>query len=104
MRAICLLIVLFAVPAAADELAADAAPSAAAADSHPILSSNDAWAGVVIIVVIGAFLAAAVIGPIVRVELPEAVPKAFSHHEDPSHHSGLEGDDQEPQLPPDISS
>jgi hypothetical protein len=104
VRTAFLLVLLFALPAAADELAADATPAASVDDSHPILSSNAAWAGVVIIVVLGAFLAAAVIGPIVRVELPQTVPAAFSHHEDPSHHSGLEGDEKEPHLPPDLIS
>ena len=60
---------------------------------HPTTSKDADWAGVVIIVVLGMFLAAAVIGPIVRANMPEEVPAAHSHDEPPgaSHHHGHSG-------------
>jgi hypothetical protein len=36
------------------------------------------------VAIAGLFLAAAVIGPIVRTESPQAVPVAMSHEEDPA--------------------
>ncbi len=41
------------------------------------------WPGVVLIIVLGLFLAAAVIGPIVRSELPEELPQTHTHDEPP---------------------
>jgi hypothetical protein len=60
---------------------------------HPTKSKDADWAGVVIIIVLGMFLAAAVIGPIVRANAPEEVPPAHSHDEPPgaSHHHGHSG-------------
>lgn len=60
-------------------------------DTAPILSENAAWAGAIVITIAGLFVAAAVIGPIVRAE-GESIPSTFSHHEDPTHHTGREPD------------
>ena len=69
---------------------------AAAEDNypHPNISEDGSWAGVmVIIILLGFFLPAAVIGPIVRANTPEEVPPAHSHDEPPgaSHHHGASG-------------
>jgi hypothetical protein len=103
MRILALTFLLaIATPLAAQEIAPPppAEPTSTAlsdADPHPILSADAAWAGALVIIILGTFLAAAVVGPIVRLEAPEAVPQAFSHHEDPSHHAGTE--DDRPALP-----
>ena len=62
-------------------------------DTHPVLSTNGSWVPIMLIVVGGLFLAAAVIGPIVRANAPEEVPPAHSHDEPPgtSHHHGASG-------------
>ena len=64
------------------------------ADTHPALSSNGSWVPIILIIIGGLFLAAAVIGPIVRANLPEEIPPpAHSHDEPPgaSHHHGASG-------------
>lgn len=63
------------------------------AEPHPILSGNGSWVPIMLIIVGGLFLAAAVIGPIVRANAPEEVPPAHSHDEPPgtSHHHGKSG-------------
>jgi hypothetical protein len=76
-------------PAAASGQPTDLAP-----DTAPVLASDAGWAGEVAIVIAGLFLAAAVIGPIVRAE-GESMPTTFSHHEDPQHHTGREPDPAE---------
>ncbi len=60
---------------------------------HPVLPANDYWAPVMLIVIAGMFLAAAIIGPVVRANTPEEVPPAHSHDEPPgtSHHHGHSG-------------
>jgi hypothetical protein len=62
-------------------------------ESHPILSSNGSWVPVMLIIIGFMFVAAAVIGPIVRANVPEEVPPAHSHDEPPgtSHHHGKSG-------------
>jgi len=100
MRILALTILLaIASPLAAQEIAQPepAGSALSDADPHPVLSTDAAWAGTLVIIVLGTFLAAAVVGPIVRLEAPEAVPQAFSHHEDPSHHAGTE--DDRPAMP-----
>jgi hypothetical protein len=50
--------------------------------THPVLPVEPAsWAGVVLIVIAGMFLAAAVIGPAVREHTPQDVPDTHSHDE-----------------------
>jgi hypothetical protein len=59
-------------------------------DSHPMLSSDSAWAGIMLIVIVGGFfLTAAVIGPIVRALAPQEVPP--SAHDEPPGTSGHHG-------------
>jgi hypothetical protein len=49
---------------------------------HPVVSEHGAWAGVLWLIVGGLFLAAAVIGPIVRANAPEDL-TSHSHDEPP---------------------
>ncbi len=61
---------------------------------HPTLPDHsDRWPGTVVIVILAMFLAAAVVGPIVRANMPEEVPPAHTHDEPPgaSHHHGKSG-------------
>ena len=63
-------------------------------EPHPILSSNGSWVPVMLMIIGAMFLAAAVIGPIVRANMPEEIPPpAHSHDEPPgaSHHHGKSG-------------
>lgn len=72
-----------------------AAHHAASADAypHPQISTDGSWAGSMAIIILLSFIAAAVIGPIVRSEIPEEVPPAHAHDEPPgsSHHHGHSG-------------
>jgi hypothetical protein len=84
-----LLVMLMASPAVrAEELAPDNLGEPRVAldpdETHPIFSINSHWVESLSIACAGLFLAAAVIGPIVRAEAPEAVPPAMSHEEDPA--------------------
>ena len=56
--------------------------AAEAAYPHPVVSAHGDWAGVLWILIGGLFLAAAVIGPIVRANMPEEL-TAHSHDEPP---------------------
>jgi hypothetical protein len=61
-----------------------------AANAHPVLSSDSTWAGIMLILILGAFfLPAAVIGPIVRALSPQEVPP--SAHDEPPGTSGHHG-------------
>ena len=62
-------------------------------DAHPDLSANDAWARNIVEGILLLFILAALIGPWVRVNIPEEVPPAHSHDEPPgaSHHHGKSG-------------
>jgi len=53
-------------------------------ETHPVYSTSSIWVTSVLVGVAGLFLAALVIGPIVRAEAPDAVPAAISHEEDPA--------------------
>jgi hypothetical protein len=53
-------------------------------NSSPVFSTDPSWLGIVVIIIAGLFLSAAVIGPIVRAEMPLTVPSAMSHEEDPA--------------------
>lgn len=57
---------------------------AAVDETHPIYSTDAHWVATVLIAIGGLFLAAMVVGPIVRAESPEVVPVAMSHEEDPA--------------------
>ena len=61
---------------------------------HPHISEDGNWAGALAIaILLGLFLPAAVIGPIIRSDTPEEVPPAHSHDEPPgtSGHHGPGG-------------
>lgn len=60
-----------------------------AIDPHPVISSDGTWAGTVVIMIVALFVAAAVIGPIVRANLPEDVP--LESHDEPPGSSGHHG-------------
>jgi hypothetical protein len=66
-------------------------PADAPPDTAPVIPTASTWTAELLIAIAGLFLAAAVIGPIVRAE-GESVPSTFSHHEDPRHHTGKEPD------------
>ena len=75
---------------------AQEAPSVAhGADNvaHPVLSEDASWTPIMLMVIGGMFVAAAVIGPIVRLNMPEEIPPAHAHDEPPgsSHHHGTTG-------------
>lgn len=75
-------------------LATPFAVSAQEVENHPILTSNTNWVPIVLLLIgLLGFLAAAVIGPIVRLNMPEELPAAHSHDEPPgaSHHHGASG-------------
>jgi hypothetical protein len=72
-----------AVPAAV--IALGAAP--AAQDAMPHVSHDTRWAGSMVIVVLGLFLAAAAVGPVVRAEMPaEEEPESHGHDDHHGHH------------------
>jgi hypothetical protein len=80
-------------------------PAHAAADAddalpHPALSSDGSWAGAMVIIILGMFLAAAAVGVTVRMNMPEELPPpAHSHDEPPgaSHHHGHGGTINKPE-------
>ena len=57
---------------------------AAVDETHPLYSTDARWVGSVLVAIGGLFLAARVVGPIVRAEAPDVVPVAMSHEEDPA--------------------
>jgi hypothetical protein len=67
--------------------------SQSAAPTAPVFPPDARWVWGLIILVIGLFVAAAVIGPIYFMSLPEALPVTHSHDEPPgsSHHHGDSG-------------
>ena len=84
----------------AEEHTTHVAPTHGAAHSteaenypHPKVPESSAWPGAMLLTVFFMFLAAAVIGPVVRANTPEEVPPAHSHDEPPgaSHHHGAGG-------------
>src|ERR1035437_6295008 len=84
-----LLLLSLARPALAEEspvdIPTDLRPTAAQDDdTHPLYSTDTRWASAWAFPIARLFLAAAVIGPIVRAEAPQAVPVAISHEEDPA--------------------
>jgi hypothetical protein len=73
--------------------AQEAAPAETASHINPVLSQDALWAGQVVIVIAGLFIAAALVGPVARANAPEEPPVAHSHDEPPgaSHHHGHSG-------------
>ena len=68
-------------------------PQVSAAPTAPVFSPDTRWVLALLIIVGGLFLAAAVIGPLYCMSLPEALPVTHSHDEPPgsSHHHGPSG-------------
>jgi len=87
VRAIAILLLMCSTASFA--LAAESDHVAGVADTqpHPMLSQDGSWAGVMVIIVLGMFLAAMVIGPIVRANMPEE-PPAATHDEEHQPHGG----------------
>ncbi|MGH7176783.1 MAG: hypothetical protein ACREJC_05325 [Tepidisphaeraceae bacterium] len=50
-------------------------------EPHPQLPAEVTWPGSVVIVILGMFLAAMVIGPMVRLMMPPEAPEPVSHHD-----------------------
>jgi hypothetical protein len=90
-------IVLAALILAAATLVAHADEPRADSDitqiEGPRLSTETIWVGSTLIMIGGLFLAAAVLGPIIRANNPQEVPPTHSHDEPPgaSHHHGPSG-------------
>jgi hypothetical protein len=88
-------LLVYAAPSSHAAPAPPIQPGAAqtAAPTAPVFSPDARWVWGVAIVVIGLFVAAAVIGPIYCMSLPEALPVTHSHDEPPgsSHHHGPSG-------------
>src|SRR4051812_42604712 len=54
-----------------------------ASDARPMLPLDpSAWAGSMLIIILAMFLMAAVVGPIVRSEVPQEAPDSHSHGDD----------------------
>lgn len=53
-------------------------------DTRPVLADEPRWVSPAVYSTAGLFLAATVIGPLVRARMPGTVPAADSHEEDPS--------------------
>jgi len=89
-KIIALLLVMLALtrPAHAEETSpdnpGDLRPQMDPDETHPMYASSSDWVASFLIGSAGLFLAAMVIGPIVRAEAPDAVPPAMSHEEDPA--------------------
>jgi ABC-type nickel/cobalt efflux system permease component RcnA len=88
-----LLAAVFLAPATLWAAAPSTTPDAAMdSDSHrasmPVLSSVDAWVGVMAIVILAMFAMAAVIGPVARVNMPPEVADTTGHGHDDSHGHG----------------
>jgi hypothetical protein len=57
---------------------------------HPAVPAQTTWAGVMVIIVVGLFVAAGAVGVVVRANAPDETPEADSHHDD-SHDHGHDG-------------
>jgi len=63
----------------------DAHRAALPASAMPVLSSPDAWAGAMTIVILAMFAMAAVIGPVATANMGQEVPDSAGHGHDDSH-------------------
>jgi hypothetical protein len=54
---------------------------------HPRISDDTTWAGAMVIVIIGMFVAAAAVGVVVRANMPDEPPQPDAHHDDHGHGS-----------------
>jgi hypothetical protein len=69
------------------------APQREAAPAAPVISAEAQWAERLLIGVAALFVAAALIGPLYRLNLPDSLPPTHSHDEPPgaSHRHGPSG-------------
>ena len=90
--AILLLALIIGFPAHAKS-ATPPAPQREAAPAAPVLSDDGQWAERMLIGVAVLFIAAAFIGPLYRLNLPDELPPTHSHDEPPgaSHRHGPSG-------------
>lgn len=56
---------------------------ATVADARPVLPEWVVWVGVMVIVIAALFVAAAVIGPVLRLHSPTPLPRTHSYDEPP---------------------
>jgi hypothetical protein len=82
-----------ATPGASEHDVTASEPAHVTAESRPVLDDDPNWTPILLILIGMMFLSAAVIGPIVRLNMPEEIPPAHSHDEPPgtSHHHGAGG-------------
>src|SRR4051794_41070501 len=73
-------------PGAAAEKAGELHHDAGDPQPHPVISTDSSWAGPLIIIILGLFLAAAVIGPAVRANMPDEPAADHSHSAHDAHH------------------
>ena len=79
-------------PTTTDLTIDDAHRAALPTNAMPVLSSVDAWVGVMGIVILAMFAMAAVIGPVSRANMPPEVPDAGGHgHDDSRGHGDAHG-------------
>ncbi|MDB5323159.1 MAG: hypothetical protein JWN40_4790 [Phycisphaerales bacterium] len=88
-----LLLVLTIGSAAQAKSATPPAPQREAAPAAPVLPDNPQWVRPLLIGIAGLFIAAAFIGPLYRLNLPDELPPTHSHDEPPgsSHRHGPGG-------------
>src|SRR5437879_2730405 len=86
-------ITLLILSLASTALATEESASAPKATDGPVLSADASWATNMVLMVGAMFLAAMVVGPLVRATAPREVPPAHSHDEPPgtSGHHGPGG-------------
>jgi hypothetical protein len=88
-----LMMILVATSVAMGQTSNAAGRNGSTFEPHPTLSHNGTWVGILLIVIIGLFVMAAVIGPIVQANLSEEIPPTHSYDEPPgaSGHHGASG-------------
>jgi hypothetical protein len=79
-----------AAPSATASAAVHEGGAAEAADTqpHPALPSDTWWTPIMLVIIAAMFLAAAVIGPIVRTLMPEELPQPHGHDDHAGHGHG----------------
>ncbi len=79
-----------AAPSATASAAVHEGGAAEAADTqpHPALPSDTWWTPIMLVIIAAMFLAAAVIGPIVRTLMPDELPQPHGHDDHAGHGHG----------------
>lgn len=78
--------VAWAAPQNAGHADAASPPNAHSDDiPHPIGPRDTTWAGAMVIVIVGLFVAAAAVGVVVRANTPDEPPTADPHHDNAAH-------------------